>query len=378
MKKLIFKKLISDINIFFFIAILSTAAVIWVVQAVNFLDIIAEDGHSFKIYFLYTIFNLPKIISKILPFVFLISLINIFVKYEINNELIIFWLLGINKIKFTNTILKISVLYFFLQLSLTSFFVPYSLDKARSFFRNSNVDLFTSIIKEKKFIDAVSNLTIFVEEKNGDMLKKIMLKDRISNNEFQIIVAEDGKILNNGLNKSLSLYNGKIINHSNKSQKIINFSEFQFDLSKYSSNTISHPKIQENSSKKLLKCFNKINYELKKNLVLQKINVLYLGCNFESKNIIKEELFKRFYSPIYIILIGLISSLVILRSKDNKKYFLINSFIFIIGVFIVILSEISLKYSSLNDQSTLLYIGTPIFIFIPIYIYLIHNSQNKS
>ena len=95
--------------------------------------------------FPWTKIAIKKIISKILPFVFLISLINIFVKYELNNELIIFWLLGINKIKFTNTILKISVLYFFLQLSLTSFFVPYSLDKARSFFRNSNVDLFTSI-----------------------------------------------------------------------------------------------------------------------------------------------------------------------------------------------------------------------------------------
>ena len=54
------KKLILDINVFFLIAILCTATVIWVIQAVNFLDIISEDGHAFKVYFLYTVFNLPK------------------------------------------------------------------------------------------------------------------------------------------------------------------------------------------------------------------------------------------------------------------------------------------------------------------------------
>ena len=33
---------------------------------------------------------------------------------------------------------------------LTTLIVPYTLDKGRSFFRTSNVDLFTSIIKQKK------------------------------------------------------------------------------------------------------------------------------------------------------------------------------------------------------------------------------------
>ena len=105
MKKLIFKKLITDINIFFLLAVTSVTIVIWVIQAVNFLDIVSEDGHGFTVYFFYTIFNLPKIISKILPFIFLISLINIFIKYELNNELIIFWLLGISKLKFINIII---------------------------------------------------------------------------------------------------------------------------------------------------------------------------------------------------------------------------------------------------------------------------------
>ena len=148
MKKLIFKKIIIDTGTFFFISIISVATIVWIIQAVNYLDLISEDGHSLKVYFLYTLFSLPKIISKILPFIFMISIFYILIKYEVNNELIIYWINGITKINFINVLFKISFLYFFLQIILTTLIVPYSLDKGRSFFITSNVDLFTSIIKE--------------------------------------------------------------------------------------------------------------------------------------------------------------------------------------------------------------------------------------
>ena len=144
------------------------ATIVWIIQAVNYLDLISEDGHSLQVYFLYTLFSLPKIISKILPFIFLISLFYVIISYEFNNELIIYWINGITKLNFVNIIIKISVIYFLIQLILTTLIVPYSLDKGRSYFRTSNVDLFTSIIKEKKFIDTVEDLTIFVETKENN------------------------------------------------------------------------------------------------------------------------------------------------------------------------------------------------------------------
>ena len=108
MEKIIFKKFIKDISLFFFILIISVAIIVWIIQAVNFLDLISEDGHSLKVYFSYTLFSLPKIISKILPFIFMISLFYVIINYEINNELIIYWLNGITKLNFANIIIKIS------------------------------------------------------------------------------------------------------------------------------------------------------------------------------------------------------------------------------------------------------------------------------
>ena len=165
MKKLIFNKLGKDIAFFFTISVISLAAIIWIIQAVNYLDLVSEDGHSIKVYFLYTLFSLPKIISRIVPFIFMISVFYTLLKYELNNELMIYWMTGISKINLVNSIIKISFLYFLLQILFTTVLVPESLDKGRSFFRTSDVDMFTTIIKKKKFIDSVENLTIFVEKK---------------------------------------------------------------------------------------------------------------------------------------------------------------------------------------------------------------------
>ena len=58
-------------------------------------------------------------------------------KYELNNELIIFWNFGENKIKFTNFILFVSLFMFLIQILFTSIIVPSTQDKARSFLRDS-------------------------------------------------------------------------------------------------------------------------------------------------------------------------------------------------------------------------------------------------
>ena len=141
MEKLIFKKIIKDISLFLFISITCVATIVWIIQAVNYLDLVSEDGHSLRVYFSYTLFSLPKILSNILPFMYMISLFYVIINYELNNELIIYWINGITKLDFANVIIKISILYFVIQVFLTTVIVPYSLDKGRSFFRTSNMRL---------------------------------------------------------------------------------------------------------------------------------------------------------------------------------------------------------------------------------------------
>ena len=69
MKKILFRKFLYDCLVFFLITLFSTGVIIWVFQAVNFLDIIVEDGRNYLVYLNFSLLNFPKVISKLLPFV---------------------------------------------------------------------------------------------------------------------------------------------------------------------------------------------------------------------------------------------------------------------------------------------------------------------
>ena len=74
MKKLIFRKFTQDTLVFLATATLIMALIVWTLQAVNYFDFVTQDGHGLKVYFLYTVLNFPKIVHRILPFIFFISL----------------------------------------------------------------------------------------------------------------------------------------------------------------------------------------------------------------------------------------------------------------------------------------------------------------
>ena len=90
MKKILYRKLLLDYLIFLLLALVSAGTVIWIFQAVNFLDIMIEDGRDYLVYIKYSLLNFPKIISKIFPFILFFSIFYVTIKYEQKNELIIF------------------------------------------------------------------------------------------------------------------------------------------------------------------------------------------------------------------------------------------------------------------------------------------------
>ena len=115
MKKIIFKNFLRESLEFFILSSFAVTLIVWVIQAVNYLEFVTEDGHSFKIYFLYTIYSLPKIFNKLLPFMFFFSIFFTLIKYEEQNQTLIFWTNGINKTTFINVILSYSFLFLILN-----------------------------------------------------------------------------------------------------------------------------------------------------------------------------------------------------------------------------------------------------------------------
>ncbi len=378
MDKLIFRKFSQDILNFFIISSLSITIIIWIIQAVNFLDLVSDDGHSLNIYFSYVSLNLPKIFSKTIIFVFFISVFYVINKYNNANELLVFWNNGIKKIHFINFILKFSILFLFLQLLLNLLIVPKSQSLAREFIKESNIDFLPKLISEKKFINVVKNLTFFVEEYNNDgILKKIYINEKIDKNKSKIIVAEKGKIIKKEREFFLRLYNGGITNLNKDSTLTINFSETDYDLSNFSTKTVTYPKMQELKSKFIFNCFKK--FLLKSNIYKKEaiLNSELEKCENRKLTSISEELYKRLVLPFYTLIISLIAASLIIepKSKYFNKFHKLN--IFIIGSSIIILSQISLKFLLLSVNMIYLILLLPIILVIFYYILLLFFTKFK-
>ena len=375
MKKILFRKLLIDCLVFFLITLVSASIIIWVFQAVNFLDIMIEDGRSYKVYISYAILNFPKIISKILPFSLFFSFCYILAKYEINNELIVFWNNGVDKLTLINFFLKFSIIITLFQILLTTFVVPKSQELGRTFIRTSNIDFLDSFIKPQKFNDTIKNLTIYADkkDKNGN-LENIYLKKGDENN-FQITYAKRGKFKIKENAKILALENGQTINGLNNKITNFKFSKFDLNLSNISSNTITTFKTQELSSKNLFYCAK--NLEKVKDEKDKIENFTTLNCNLRNLNNVYKELYKRLIIPSYLPILVVISLILIIRSKESTNYLNFRIIVFLFGLAIIIFSETSIKLINEELFKNYKLFFMPVLIFLIIYSIIFYKLRLK-
>ena len=368
MEKILFRKLILDISLRTLIITFTIGLIVWIIQAANYLDFVINDGHNFTIYFYYNLFNFPKIIHRILPFVFGISVFFELIRYERNNELLIFWTNGITKKKFILNLINFSIIVMFLQIFLGSIVSPSSQLKAREFIKNSNMDFLPNLIKQGKFIDTVSGLTIFINEKTDkNSFKNIYIQEGnildLTSENNQIIYAKEG-FLDSGNKKIFKLLEGKIISTNNNRLINLEFDKIDYDLSKFESRSIKIAKMQELPSKKVIECsvslIKKITYREK----------MFL-CDFESLKNINQEIYKRFIKPIYFPLLTLVCCFLLTFSKIENNFNLRIVKVFLYLFLILVLSEIVMRYIETSQFLFIIITILPIIIYFFIYNFLI-------
>ena len=379
MKKILFRKLLLDYMSFFLIALTSSTIIIWVFQAVNFLDIIIEDGRNYLIYLSYTLLNFPKIFSKLLPFILFFSLFYVTTKYETKNEYIIYWNFGINKIQIINFIFKISVILMLLQIILTSLIVPNTQSLSRSLLRESSVNFIGNFIKPQRFNDTIKGITIYSEKKDGNgNFYNLYIKKEIGKDNFQITYAKKGifKEINNS--NILVLYDGETINGKGNQITNFSFSKSDFPLINFETHTITKTKTQELSTQNIINCLalffkNKKKFQLAPESDLFEIE----NCSYKNLNNLYKEIYKRIIIPLYIPLLMLLPLFLITSSKENENYSKIKLFTFITGLLFIIFSETTIRFISKNFLQNFVLGLIPVLILIILYLFYLTKFNFK-
>ena len=372
MKNKIYRYFFSEFIRYFAVTLFALTSIIWTIQAVNFLDLVTDDGHAFRIYLFYSFLTIPKIITKLIPFSFLIASILTILKLEKDNELIILWTSGLNKIRIVNLIFYISLIIMLFQLLMSTFITPETLNISRKLLKNSELQFVSSLLKEKQFNDTLKGLTIFVDKKNDDgTYENIFIRDegklltQVSSGSSTIF-AKSGYV--NEDEKSLILFNGNIQRtEPDKSVSIVKFEKTSLNLSGLSTKSISEPKMQETATMLIINC-------------IKNKNLIFHNCVRNEENLRESiiEINKRFGMPILIPLISLITCFLLSSRKDKKRFVLNKYILFFIGFVILVSSEIAVRYSGNSWNHTAIYYLLPIGLLPFVYFFLIRAFKYEN
>ena len=361
----IYKHFFLELSKYFLITLFTFTAIVWTVQAVNFLDLVVDDGHALSIYLGYSLLNVPKILTKFIPLSFLIALVLSIIKFENENELIILWTSGLNKLNLVNFFVKVSLIVTLFQLIFATIINPNILNHSRTLIKSSNFDFISSMVKTNQFNDSVPGLTIYVEKKseNGDM-ENIFIRDEssvlksienASSTDNVTIIAKKGRVADSN-NPVLILRNGIIQSEKNSEGgdnknniQTIKFEKTILKLENVQTRSITQTKIQETSSYLLIKCF------------FDRDNKIILNCPRDhKKNDVLSEINRRFGMPLYIPCIALLCSFLLIQRNESKRKNLFKYFYFTLAFIILIMAEILVRYSGKSYTYSYIYYIIPI------------------
>tara|TARA_E500000178_G_C17036259_1_gene763523 strand:- start:6159 stop:7268 length:1110 start_codon:yes stop_codon:yes gene_type:complete len=343
----------------FLTIILGLSLIALTVRAVNFLELIIENGYSLKTYFFYSILNIFGIAPKFFPLAFLISLIIFILKHKNNSEFIILWSTGVKKTVILNLLLFTSFAVMFFYLIFSTYLTPMALNKSRQLLSETKFNSFLPTIRSQQFSDSFEDLTFFVEKKINNEVKNVFLYDtgnnlrNFSSNNTKVnsttIIAEQGIVKK----KSIFLINGQIISNKKLDNKneIIIFEQLNINLDELTTTVIKAFKLQETSTLKLLSCFTKKSTKLS-------------FCNSNARKEIIPVLIRRIILPTYIPILALICSFLLIK---NENLFLKNFFIFSYSFFILVFVELILKYTGTNEVLRMIYFIIPILMLVLFY-----------
>ena len=364
----IYQNFILEILKTFFVILFGLSVIALTVRAVNFLDLIVENGYPVSTYFKYSTLNLVGIAPKFIPFSFLLALTIFIIKHLQNSEFLILWTTGVKKIHLVNVFFFTSILTLLLYLFFSTILAPLSLNKSRLLLQQEEYNSILPTLRAQQFNDSFKGLVFFVDKKNDSELSNIFLQD--NNNNFSNLSSNISKssstniIAKKGIvkDKQLILLNGQIISSSKNDfeNELIKFEQLNINLSNISTRTIKNPKLQETSTLQLFK------------FILEK-KISNPNCN--AKEEIITILNRRLVLPFYIPIIALISSLLLFISK---KRFFNKNIIFIYSFFLLIFIELTVRHTGINSYLFYIFIMLPIILILLLYFFMIYYFLKKN
>lgn len=223
------------------IAVLTAAGaligVLWVVRAVQEVDVLLNKGQGIITYLTMTTLGVPTLAAAIAPMALLIGLIQTINALNHDSELVVMHASGASRVSLMKPFVALSLLVMMVVFVLHLWAGPLSMQTLRTYVTKMRADLVSVVVKEGLFQDVGSGLTFHVANRApGGLLKGVFILDGRDEKETFTYLAKEGSISKIEDKTYLVLQNGQIqrLTTQTGALSIIDFNSYAFNLSSFS------------------------------------------------------------------------------------------------------------------------------------------------
>ncbi|MBY0408420.1 MAG: LptF/LptG family permease, partial [Rickettsiales bacterium] len=212
----------------------SLTSIVWLTQALRFIDFIVNQGISIAIFLQLTLLLIPSLLLMIVPPALFCSVLFTYNKLKMDSELVVMqsaglsrWRLGLPAVQVAT---GIALLAYFISLYLQP--ISYTRFKdMQVFLRNSYVSL---LLQEGVFSNPVNGLTVFIRERDKEgILHGILVHDSRIEDAQITMMAEEARLMETDQGPRFLLINGNRQEVRDGKLSFLTFDNYTMDISFY-------------------------------------------------------------------------------------------------------------------------------------------------
>lgn len=212
----------------------SLTSIVWLTQALRFIDFIVNQGVSITMFLALTTLLLPSLVLMILPPAMLCAVLFVYNKLRSDSELVVMQAVGLSRWRLALPALQVAAGVTLVAYFIALYLQPVSYQRFRdmqSFLRNNYVSI---MLQEGVFSNPVDGLTVFIRERDSDnILHGILVHDNRIPGTAVTMMAEEGKLVETPQGPRFLLVNGNRQEMKSGRLSFLNFERYTLDISLY-------------------------------------------------------------------------------------------------------------------------------------------------
>ncbi|MEM1317644.1 MAG: LPS export ABC transporter permease LptF [Pseudomonadota bacterium] len=236
LERYVFKKALVMVTT----ALVGLVGVLWVVRAVQEVDVIMSKGQGIMTYLTITTMGVPTLIAAVAPLALMIGMLRTIGALNDESEMVVMHASGASRWSLARPFLWLAAMMAALIYFLALYGGPHSLTKMRESINEMRADLISVVVKDGEFQNVGNGLMFHIAARlPGGELKGVFITDTRNENEHLTYLANSGTISKIGDDAFLVLRNGQVqrLTLKTNNSSFIDFDSYAFNLSTFSGGT---------------------------------------------------------------------------------------------------------------------------------------------